>query len=202
MRTILTCKQSPNPLTVETLLSTHSTSTPIHCACCTHKITVRPYDELDMFRELYDIPRHVMHMIDTVITEQHTQYASLLVTLKELVIKMDLHPHTPQLLATKNDPSNGYTPVTIMCNTCHSVFRFHRTALSSHIPPTYCVFCGSVSLTDASQDTELDYLESLSAAYQVPTTLMKTLLTLFQHQSKHSHFSDYFTAIKSQLAAI
>lgn len=188
------------------ILSTHQTLSNLnqnHCPECNScRVKTRPYDELDTFHDAYpDIPRASLAIIDRYITEEGRNYASLKSAIERIVTKLNLKPATAPSNSSADPTSNGYTPMTILCNNCHSVFRFHRTDNSSHMPPTYCVFCGSPSLS-TNQDPELDYLEVLAHAYKITPRVAAIMLDQFQHQNHFIHFDDYIQALRQQARSL
>lgn len=191
------------------ILSTHQTLSNLnqnHCPECNScRVKIRPYDELDTFHDTYpDIPRSSLALIDRYITEEGRNYASLKSAIERIVTRLKLNelldnptPDPSSSAEPQPSNSNGYTPMTVLCNNCHSVFRFHRTDNSSHMPPTYCVFCGSPSLS-TNQDPNLDYLEVLARAYKVTPRIAAIMLDQFQHQNHFIHFDDYIQALRQQ----
>lgn len=176
----------------------------MHCPLCNHTAHNRPRDEYDTFVETYGIPRQSLYLIDRIITEERRKYASLASAIKIIIDKLGLEPVIPMSEHAHNTPqppvSNGYTPMTILCNECHSMFRFHRTENAAHIPPCYCVFCGSTSIT-FNVDNDLDYIERIAAIYKMSPSMIRTLLDMFQHQNTHAKFSLFIEALRSEARA-
>jgi len=188
---VITCKQHQS--TIEPLITTHQHN-PNTCPCCNYHANTRPYDEYDMFLSTYgnQLNRKSLSAIDFYITKERTEYASLQTTIQKLVSKLSLTP----------SPSpTGYAPLTVVCNDCHSVWRFHRTTINTNqTPPVYCTYCGSANIV-VNQDPDLNYMEVIARAYNVPPSVIKLMLDQFQHQNKYTHFNDYVDALRQQLKA-
>lgn len=184
-RLVLTCKT--HHCTIEPLISTHQTQ-PIQCPKCSRTIKVRGWDEYDDLTEKYPISRITVYNIDVFLREHLNKFEGSLES--HLISRFHIKVM-----------SNGYTPISCICSSCHSSFRYFAELPTVQSPPQFCPYCGNKSIS-IKQDSDLDCWEVLANAYHVSVPMIRLMYSLFQQQNARTHFADFVTLIKEQLTNV
>lgn len=180
-RLVLHCRS--HSMTIDPILTTHQTN-PQQCPICSRAVKSRGWDEYDNLHEKYHVSRQLVFQIDVFLREHLNNYSG------------SLESHLVYRLGLKMQ-SNGYTPITCSCSTCHSSFRYFAELPTQQTPPLYCPYCGKSTVV-AQQDAELDCWEVLANAYHVNVPIIKVMYTMFQQQNARTHFADFVSLIKEQ----
>lgn len=181
-RLVLTCRAHSS--TIDPILVTHQTN-PQQCPTCAHFAKSRGWDEYDDLTEKYKITRIAIYSIDVFLREHLNKYEGSLES--HLISRFKV---TMQ--------SNGYTPITCSCSSCHSTFRYFQELPTVQAPPQFCPYCGARSVA-LKQDSDLDCWEVLANAYHVNVPTIKIMYTMFTQQNARTHFNEFVMLIKEQM---
>lgn len=86
------------------------------------------------------------------------------------------------------------TYLTSHCTSCGGSFTtLYTNAPVQHTPPSFCIWCGSPSISTVQEETEESAFISLATHYNIPLVLFKHLYDIWHNDSKYQYLNDFIT---------
>lgn len=92
-------------------------------------------------------------------------------------------------------------PLTVRCSACKSTYRIQVTqpTMTKDTSIIYCLHCGTKSLA-VFQDSDLEYWEALSDAFQVDIDMLKMLYDMWvSTPNEFNSFSDFIAKVNKSV---
>src|SRR5687767_4895746 len=181
------CPRHTNHVT--TIFTTHHAS-PKHCPCCpTPHIQTRATDHPDYLCYTYmGLNRNLaIRLLQRLNDINITRTPNHHLTINDLMEKAGL--------SLMEYPPTAYTPLTVICQDCHSSYRVLRgQVVTISIPPKHCIWCGSTSIQVSQSTIEAACWEALSIKYQLPIPILVKVYNQWQQHGYFQHFDDFMNA--------
>lgn len=179
--------------------TTKLSNNPSHCpSCSTSRIQSRLYDYPDTITttHMYFNRALAITCLDELNIHNQNRHTSKQLTIEDYLRMAKIRSHTPV--------SHGICPLHVSCSSCGGTFNIVRTIPSSHVPPTYCIWCGqasSITVTQYNTEEVAAYVlaesfqqesfTQLASVYKVPVVLVQALYNMWETDSHEPFFSAY-----------
>lgn len=162
-----------------------------HCPDCTHDTPATPceYDYADVLVTRYHHPKFTRKIALYLLNELNRLNLS---RSPNHQYQIEDVMHEIGLTSSESFMNQPKCYLTTRCQSCGGSFTtLYTNAPVQHTPPSYCIWCGSSSISTVQEDTEETAMISLASHYNIPLVLFKHLYAIWHTSSKYQYLSDF-----------